>query len=283
MVLFVYMYVVCFECSWFVSLTRKKQTTFWTLILLTKCLLVQLCHVPLFNTDPCTNPCRVCWCLLTFYASYTVDRKSLCFHVHPHFQLQYTRFFFGGGVDTCISSLWRILIDYLLYNQYRHISFDLKTAWCGRKVIDFRNARAAAFLFIQWTLSGPNLIFRINFIQDNCKWITPWMWFSNSRVNKNIYQTSIQKLFKCTIWPPPPPLLLLYPFFLSKRKGQGSFSINTTVIKSFGITNFRLTLFNEIGIFVLNQYLYMCIFNNGFFVCYVVLCLKNSFQLYEWL
>lgn len=80
---------------------------------------------------------------------------------------------------------------------------------------------------------------------------------------------------------PIPPSPSPYPFFLSKRKGQGSFSINTNVIKSFGITNFRLTLFNEIGIFVLNQYLYMYIFNNGFFVCYVVLCLKNSFQLYE--
>lgn len=80
---------------------------------------------------------------------------------------------------------------------------------------------------------------------------------------------------------PPPFSFSHIHFFLSKRKGQGSFSINTNVIKSFGITNFRLTLFNEIGIFVLNQYLYMYIFNNGFFVCYVVLCLNNSFQLYE--
>lgn len=144
--LFVYVYVVCFECSWFVSLTRKKQTTFSTLILLIKCLLVQLCHVPLLNADPCTNPCRVCWCLLTSHASYTVDRKSLCFHVHPHFQLQYTRFF-GGWVD--ISSLWRILMNYLLYNQY--ISFDLKTTWWGKKVVELRNARATAFVFIQWT------------------------------------------------------------------------------------------------------------------------------------
>lgn len=116
------------------------------------------------------------------------------------------------------------------------------------------------------------------------------MWFSNSRVKNVVFQLQSQKEHLSNLNPktvqmhnltPSPLLLLPYPFFLSKRKGQGSFSINTNVIKSFGITNFRLTLFNEIGIFVLNQYLYMYIFNNGFFVCYVVLCLKNSFQLYE--
>lgn len=118
---------------------------------------------------------------------------------------------------------------------------------------------------------------------DNCKWITLWLWFSNSKVNKNIYQTSIQKFSNAqldTSPPPPSPISLLS---ISRRKGQGSFSINTNVIKSFGITNFRLTLFNDFVLFFLTSICIWIFQTNGFFCLLCCFMSEFSFQLYEWL